>query len=78
MICWHGCFGKPVIDGGSENKEAIKELTQKYEIKRVVVLVYHPQVIGMIKRRHKSIVNALSKMLDKGSANWVQNLSAVL
>ena len=37
VICRHGCFGKLVIDGGSENKEAVAELTQKYGIKRVVV-----------------------------------------
>lgn len=32
----------------------------------------------MIERKYKSIVDALSTMLDRGSTNWVQNLSAVL
>ncbi len=26
VICRHGCFGKFIIDGGSENKEAVAEL----------------------------------------------------
>lgn len=32
----------------------------------------------MIERRHKPIINALSKMLDDGSTNWIQKLFAVL
>ena len=78
VICRHGCFGKLVIDGGSENKEAVAELAQRYGVKRVVVSAYHPQANGMIERGHKPIVDALSKMSDGGSTNWVQNLPAVL
>ena len=62
VICRHWCFGKLVIDGGSENKEAVAELTRRYGIKRVVVSAYHPQANGMIERGHKPIVDALSKM----------------
>lgn len=54
------------------------ELTRRYGIKRVVVSAYHPQAIGMIKRGHKPIVDALSKMSDGGSTNLVRNLPAVL
>ena len=78
VICRHGCFGKLVIDGGSENKEAVAELTRRYGIKRVMVSAYHPQANGMIERGHKPIVDALSKMSDEGSNNWVRNLPAVL
>lgn len=78
VICRPGCFGKLIIDGGSENKEAVVELAQRYGIKRVVVSAYHPQANGMIERGHKPIVDALSKMSDGGSTNRVQNLPAVL
>ncbi len=44
----------------------------------MVVSAYHPQAIGIIERGHKPIVDALSKMSDGGSTNWVQNLPAVL
>lgn len=42
VICRNGCFGKLIIDGGSENKEAVAELTQRYGIKRIIVSAYHP------------------------------------
>lgn len=71
MICWYGCFSKLVIDEGSENKEAVEELIQRYRIKRVVVSAYDLQINGMIERGHELIVNTLSKMSDKDSANWV-------
>ena len=78
VICRHGCFGKLVIDGGSENRDAVAELAQRYKVKRVVVSAYHAKAHWMIERGHKPIVNALSKMTDGGSTNWVRNLPAVL
>lgn len=67
-----------VIDGGSENKDAVAELAGRYGVKRVVVSAYHPQTNGMIERGHKPIVDALSKISAGGSTNWVRNLPAVL
>ena len=78
VICRHGRFGKLIIDGGSDNKDAVAELAQRYVIKMVVVSAYHPQANGMIERWHKPIVDALSKMSDGGFASWVRNLPAVL
>lgn len=78
VTCRHGCFGKLIINGGAENKEAVGQLTRRYGIKRVVVSAYHPQANGMIERGHKPVVDALSKMSDGGSTNWVRNLPAVL
>ena len=69
VICCHDCFGKLVIDGGSENKDAVAELAERYGVKRVVVSAYHPQANGMIERGHKPIVDALSKMSAGGSTN---------
>ena len=78
IICCRGCFGKLIIDGGSENKDAVAELTKRYGVKKVVVSAYHQQANGMIERGHKPIVDALSKMSDGGSTNWVRNLPSVL
>ena len=78
IICRHGCFGKLVVDGGSENKDAVQELALRYGIKRVVVSAYHPQANGMIERGHKPIIEALAKMSERGSTNWVRNLLTVL
>jgi hypothetical protein len=32
----------------------------------------------MIERDHKSLVNALSKIINGGLGNWINNLSAIL
>ena len=78
IIYCHRCFGKLIIDRGSENKDAVAKLTQRYKVKRVVVSAYHPQANGIIEYSHKPIVDALLKMSDRRSTNWVQNLPAVL
>lgn len=39
---------------------------------------YHPRANDMIERGHKPIIDALSKMSDRGSINWVRNLPAIL
>lgn len=44
----------------------------------MVVSVYHLQANEMILRGHKLIVDALLKMSDDGSTNWIQNLPVVL
>ncbi len=62
LIYCHGCFRKLIIDGGSENKDAIAELTKRYGVKRVIVSTYHPQANGIIERSRKPIFDALSKM----------------
>lgn len=78
VICCYDCFGKFIIDGGSENKDAVAELTRRYGVNKVVVSVYHPQANKIIERGHKAIVDSLLNMSDGGSANWIRNLPAVL
>lgn len=46
VICRRGCFGKLEIDGGSETKEALAELAERYGVKRL--LTYQYQANGMI------------------------------
>ena len=78
IMCRHSCFEKSIIDGRSENKDAVGELTKRYKVKEVVVSAYHPKTNRMIERGHKPIVDALSKMSERGSTNWVRNLHTVL
>lgn len=77
VIRCHGCFGKLVVDGGSEIKEAVKELAQRYGVKKVVMSAYPPQANEMIERGRKPIVGALLKMLDGELTYWMRNLPAV-
>ena len=78
VICCHGYLGKLIIDGGSENKEAEAELARRYKVKKVLVSAYQSQANKMMDCGHKPIVEALSKMSDGGSTNWVRNLPAIL
>lgn len=41
VICCHNYFWKLIIIRGSEKKDVIVELAKKYEIKRVIVFIYH-------------------------------------
>lgn len=61
-----------IIDGRSENKNAVIELTRRYRVKKMVMSAYHLQANGiMIEDGHKPIVDALSKMSDGGFTNYV-------
>lgn len=78
VVCRHGCFGKLVVDGGTENKKHVAAFTKKYGIERVQVSAYHHAANGMVERGHKPIVDAFAKMTDGGLGNWVRNLPTVL
>ena len=43
----------------------IKILTEKYEIHQIVILLYNSQANEMIEVNHKSIIDALSKLIMK-------------
>ena len=68
VICWHGVFERLIVDGGGENKAEVIELTQRLEIKRLVVSTFHPQANRMVEQGHKPIVDALAKIIN-GSLN---------
>ena len=49
------------MNEGSENKQEVKALLAKLEVKKVTVSAYHLQINGMIEHRHTSIVQVLLK-----------------
>jgi hypothetical protein len=77
VICRYNVFEKLIVNDESKNKNVIIELTNRYEIKTVIVFEYHSQVNKMIEREHKSLINSLSKIINEDLKNWVQNLTAV-
>ncbi len=64
VIYYYSYFERLIIDGGFKNKKYTDEFIKKYNIQRVVVSIYHPQVNGIIKREHKTITDGLAKMRD--------------
>lgn len=77
VIYRFGIFSDLVVDGGTEFKEVMEELTGKYGIHRVQASAYHPQANGMMERGHRPIVDALAKLSAEGRGNWLENLNAV-
>jgi DNA-directed RNA polymerase subunit N (RpoN/RPB10) len=53
------------VNNESENKKILDELVQRYRIKKMITSNYHFQINEMIKRDHKSLFDALSKMSDE-------------
>ncbi len=57
------------MDGRPENEGFLAELAKIYRIKHVITSTYHPQGNGLVKRGHKSIINALSKLIKGGRSD---------
>ena len=78
VICRHEIFGKLIMNEKSKNKKTVDEFNKRYEIKKIIIFDYHFQINEMIEKSHKFIVDFLSKMINGGIINWVQNLFAIL
>lgn len=78
VIARHGCPGKVVVDGGSENKGFVVELLERMKVKRVSIAAYHPQSNGLVERGHAPIVNSLSKHCGQHKNDWVKYLPLAL
>ena len=78
VICRHDCFEKLIIDDEFENRGWIANLFEKYDSKRVMISTYHFQTNDMMKKKHKFLIDALSKMSADDRDDWVKHLSTVL
>ena len=56
----------------------VKQFVADYNIKRVVISPYNIKANGMIERGHKSVINALAKIIKGDISKWVRNLYAIL
>ena len=78
IICRHECFERLMIDDDSKNKKLIETFIQKYRIKRLIVSVFHSQINEMIKRKHISIKDALSKLTLRDKKKWIRHFNSIL
>jgi hypothetical protein len=53
------------VNDDSENKEILEKFVKRYRIKKMITSNYHSQSNEMIKKDHKFLFDALSKMFDK-------------
>ena len=55
-----------------------KELLNRYKIKIRLISIYHSFINEMIKRKHRSLMNVLSKFIEKKIERWFQYFHAIL
>ena len=78
-ICRYGCPSLIIYDGGPENQGMAKQLFQRYQVKNIQIVPYHPQSNGLIERGHQNIIDALAKLTSNTSVgHWVEHLPAVM
>jgi CRISPR/Cas system-associated endoribonuclease Cas2 len=63
-----------VLNRGEEFKGKVINLLNKWGVNKIQISIYHTPVNRIIKRGHKPLKDALSKLSD----NWVINLVIVL
>jgi hypothetical protein len=57
------------VNNELKNENAVIELTNRYESKKIVVFEYHSQVNEMIEREYKSLIDSLLKMINEDLKN---------
>ena len=69
-----------VYDGGPENQGVTKQLLDRYRIRNIQIVPYHPQSNGLIERGHQNIVDALAKMTSTSGSigSWIDHLPGVM
>jgi len=78
-ICRYGCPSLIIYDGGPKNQDMAKQLLQRYQIKNIQIVPYHPQSNNLIKQVHQDIIDALAKLTTNGSVgHWIEHLPGVI
>ena len=65
IICCFECFESTVINEDSENKIMIRKLLNKYRVKIKLISIYHSFFNEMIEKKHRLLINVLSKLIKK-------------
>ena len=65
IICYYSYLCAIIFDKESENKDIIKILCKKYNIKQIQILLYNIKANRIIKQNYKSIKSVLSKIIMK-------------
>ena len=79
IIPRHGVPRELLSDrGGSFLSQLIVELYQLLGIKKTSTTAYHPQTDGLIERFNRTLIDMLSKSVDKDPKEWESKLPFVL
>ena len=79
VICRHGAPQKLLSDRGSKfMAELMQEVCRLMNITKLNTSGYHPQTDGLVERFHSTLINMLSKLVDKHGHDWDRYLPYVL
>ena len=60
-ICRYGCPMLIIYNAGPEHQGLTKQLLDRYRIRIIQIVPYHPQANGIIEQGHQNIVDTLAK-----------------
>ena len=78
IICRFECFESIVMNEDLENKTVIKKLLNRYRIHIKLTSIYYASINEMIKKKQRSLINVLSKLMKDKIERWSQNLHMML
>ena len=78
IICRFECFESIVMNEDFKNKTVTEELLNRYKIHIKLTSIYHASINEMIKKRHWSLINVLSKLTKSKIERWLQHFHVML
>ena len=78
IICRFKYFESAMMNKKFENKVIIKQLMNRCKIKIKINLTYYLMNNKIIERKHRSIINILSKMIKNKIKLWFQHFYTIL
>ena len=78
IICRFECFESIVMNEDFENKTVTEEVLNWYKIQINLTSIYHALINKMIKKRHRSLINVLLKLIQNKIERWLQYFHVML
>ena len=78
IICRFEYFESIVMNEDFENKTVTKELLNRYRVQIKLSLIYHALINEMIEKKHRPLINVLSKLIENKIGRWSQHFHAML
>ena len=78
IICCFECFESIVMNEDFENKAVTEKLLNRYRIWIKLTSTYHVSINEVIKKEHRPLINALSKLIEDKIKRWFQHLYVIL
>ena len=78
IICCFEYFESIVMNKNFENKIVTKELMNQYKIQIKLTSTYYASINEIIEKRHRSLINVLSKLTENKIKRWSQHFYVIL